>query len=108
MLNTVDCKVEYVEFFHGSSTAAGIEHKLLPPSETDVLSEQGRKKNLDRVFFTADKGLAKVYAGRAARSVGGEPVLYRVVAPVDTVCLRDDAGASVYHASWAFVEIIEG
>ncbi len=103
---TVDCKRQTTTYYHGSCSAAGIESMLLPPECSGVLSEQGRKKNLDRVFFTADKGLAEIYAGRAARSVGGEPVLYRVVAPVDTVCMRDDKGASVYHAAWAFVEEI--
>ena len=60
--------------------------------------------HLDRVFFTADIGLARIYAGRAARSIGGDPVLYRVVCPVDVVCMNDDKGASVYHAAWAFCE----
>lgn len=93
-------------FYHGSSSLSNIENMLLPPSETNVISEKGRKKNLDRVFFTADIGLAKIYAGRAARSIGGKPVLYRVVSPVDVVCMNDTAGASVYHAKWAFVEKI--
>lgn len=91
-------------FYHGSTTLANIENMLLPPCETDTISEKGRLKNLDRVFFTADIGLAKIYAGRAARSIGGEPVLYRVVSPVDMVCMNDTKGASVYHAQWAFVE----
>lgn len=93
-------------FYHGSTTLANIDFMLLPPSETDTISEKGRKKNLDRVFFTADLGLAKIYAGRAARSIGGEPVIYRVVTPVDVECLSDTPGATVYHASWAFVESI--
>ena len=93
-------------FYHGSSSLSNIQNMLLPPSETNIISEKGRKKNLDRVFFTADIGLAKIYAGRAARSIGGEPVLYRVVSPVDVVCMNDAAGASVYHAKWAFVEKI--
>ena len=103
---TSDCKVEMVEFFHGSSSSANIENMICPPAETGVISEVGRKKNLGRVFFTKDKGLAKIYAGRACRSYGGEPKLYRVVCPVDVVCLDDRKGASVYHADWAFVEEI--
>lgn len=79
---------------------------LCPPVDTGVISEVGRKKNLDRVFFTEDIGLAKIYAGRAARSYGGEPVVYRVVSPVDVVCLSDTKGATVYHAEWAFCEEI--
>ena len=35
-------------------------------SLTGRLSEEGRKKNLDRVFFTSSIGSARIYAGRAA------------------------------------------
>ena len=104
---TTNCRPEFVEFYHGSCTLGLTGDMLLPPSETATLSEQGRLKNLDRVFFTKDIGLAKIYAGRAARSIGGEPTLFRVVCPVDVVCLNDTKGATVYHASWAFVEQIE-
>lgn len=93
-------------FYHGSCTEAGIQNMLLPPEDSGVLSETGRNKNLNRVFFTEDLGLAKIYAGRAAKSIGGEPVLFRVIAPVDTVCMNETPGATVYHASWAFVEQI--
>lgn len=94
-------------FYHGSSSNANIDFMLCPPEVTGVLSEVGRKKNLGRVFFTEDIGLARIYAGRAARSYGGEPRLYRVVAPVDVVCLSDVKGATVYHAEWAFCEEIK-
>ncbi|UIW11330.1 MAG: hypothetical protein [Enterobacter phage ENC9] len=93
-------------YYHGSTTNANIDFMLCPPVDTGVISEVGRKKNLDRVFFTEDIGLAKIYAGRAARSYGGEPVIYRVVSPVDVVCLNDTKGATVYHAEWAFCEEI--
>ncbi|QPI17835.1 hypothetical protein POP12_043 [Pectobacterium phage POP12] len=105
-MKTIHCRENHVVFYHGSCSAAGIENLLLPPSDSDVISEKGRKKNLDRVFFTTDIGLAKIYAGRASRSIGGEPVLFRVVCPVDVVCMNDTQGASVYHANWAFVEKI--
>lgn len=103
-MKTIHCRNENVVYYHGSCTDAGIESMLLPPCDSDTLSEKGRKKNLDRVFFTADIGLARIYAGRAARSIGGDPVLYRVVCPVDVVCMNEDKGASVYHAAWAFCE----
>ena len=103
-MKTIHCKEEYKVFYHGSSSNAGIKNMLCPPSETGVLSEVGRKKNLGRVFFTEDIGLAKIYAGRAARSYGGEPRLYKVICPVDVVCLSDTKGATVYHADWAFCE----
>ena len=93
-------------FYHGTTSAANIGHMLCPPADTGVLSEKGRNKNLDRVFFTRDLGLARIYAGRAARSLGGTPVVYRVISPVDTKCLSERKGASVYHAQWAFCEAL--
>lgn len=106
-MKTIHCRDEQVFFYHGSCTLGLKGDMLLPPSATEVISEKGRKKNLDRVFFTKDRGLAKVYARRAARSIGGEPTLYRVVAPVDTQLMSAVPGATVYHASWAFVEKID-
>lgn len=103
-MKTIHCKDELEVYYHGSCTAAGIQNLLLPPEATDTISEKGRKKNLDQVFFTKDLGLAKIYAGRAARSIGGEPVLFRVVSPVNVTCMNSTPGASVYHADWAFVE----
>ena len=104
---TTNCRPEFVEFYHGSCTLGLTGDLLLPPSDTDTISEKGRKKNLDRVFFTKDIGLARVYARRAARSIGGEPTLFRVVCPVDVELLSDTQGATVYHAAWAFVEEIK-
>jgi len=101
---TVNDRPEMQVFYHGSSSNAGIDCMLLPPTDTDTLSEVGRNKNLDRIFFTSDIGLAKIYAGRAARSLGGKPVLYRVVCPVDVVCMDSRKGASVYHAAYSFAE----
>jgi len=91
-------------YYHGSSSECGIDFMLLPPEMTEVLSEEGRKKNLDQIFFSKDVGLAKVYAGRACARFGGKPKLYRVVPMTDVVTLSDAKGASVYHAGWAFVE----
>lgn len=93
-------------YYHGSSSECGIESMLLPPLESSFLSEEGRKKNLDQVFFTEDLGLAKVYAGRACNRFGGTQKLYRVIPMTDVVTLNDTVGASVYHSGWAFVEEI--
>lgn len=92
--------------FHGTSTKCQITFRLLPPVLSGCLAESDRKKNLDRVFFTADMGLARIYAGRACRKFGGSPVIYRVIPMGDVVTLRADAGATVYHSEWAFVEPI--
>jgi len=69
--------------FHGTSTAVvGVhEHCLLPPEATGKLQEAGRKVRLDSVFATPDVGLARIYAGRAARRFGGRPVVLEVSLP---------------------------
>ena len=102
---TIHDRPEIITFYHGTSIDLGSQ--LLPPEATGKISEKGRNKNLDRVFFTRDIGLAKVYARRSARSQGGSPRLYRVVCPVDTQLLSAVDGATVYHAAFAFVEEIE-
>jgi hypothetical protein len=102
---TIHDRPEFVEFFHGSALTD--LDRLLPPNQTGVLSEDSRKKNLDRVFFTRDRGLAEVYARRAVNSYGGTATVYRVVMPVDTVLLSAVDGASVYHAKAAFLEKID-
>ena len=89
-------------FFHGTSTNVGIGDKLIPPHMTGTLSEVGRKKNLDLVFFTADRSSARVYAGRSVRKFGGEPIIYRVYPVGDVTVLNRDAGTTVYAAPWAY------
>lgn len=94
-------------FYHGSSTACGIDYMLLPPEQSGKLQEESRAKsgkNLDQVFFTEDLGSAKVYAGRACKVFGGQPVIYRVIPMGDVVCINATAGSTVYHSGWAFVE----
>ena len=41
--------------------------------------EKGRKKNLDKIFYTTDKNSAKIYAGRAVRRFGGNPIIVRAI-----------------------------
>ena len=96
-------------YFHGSTDAVlkDGEYVLLPPSVTGVIQEEGRKKNLDKVFFTADYGLAKIYAGRARQRFGGNPVVYRVIPMGKVETIDERPGASVYMAEWAFIEKIE-
>lgn len=69
--------------YHGTTTAVvGVnEFRLLPPESTGRLQEVGRKVRLDKVFATPNEGLAKVYAGRAARRFGGRPIILIVSLP---------------------------
>lgn len=93
-------------YYHGTSSmlAKEIGHKLLPPQETNRIQEFGRKKNLDKVFFTKDIGSAKIYAQRACNTFGGEPVLFRVIPMGRIECLNDVKGTTVCMSDWAFAE----
>lgn len=94
-------------YYHGTSTIANIGDKLLPPNMTDVLSEKGRLKNLDKVFFTKDIGSARVYAGRSVQRFGGRPIIYKVhpVGPITQI--QDTPGTTVYFSDWAYVTDID-
>jgi len=92
--------------YHGTSTAivAADEFRLLPPAQTGKLQEAGRKKRLDCVFATPDEGLARIYAGRAARRFGGHPVVLVVSLPERDTELdpgsRDGATVLVAPGAW--------
>ena len=92
-------------FYHGTTDAVlGNSYKLMPPVSTGNLQEKGRKKNLDKVFFTADLGLARVYAGRSCNRFGGSPVVVRVIPMTEVETISEGAGATVYACDWAFCE----
>lgn len=91
-------------FYHGTSTAVDIGDRLLPPNMTGNLIELGRKKNLDKVFFTKDIGSARIYARKAVKLHGGEVVIYRVYPVGDITTLNDSEGTTVFAADWAYVE----
>ena len=96
-------------FYHGSSDIVLPEKKfaspiILPPEVTTVISEKGRKKNLNMVFFTTDLKSAKIYAGRAVNRFGGKPVIYRAIPMGKIEKIHDEKGTSVYMSSWAFYE----
>lgn len=65
-------------FYHGSSKKLEPGDLVLPPTETGKQSEKSRKKNRDRVFFTKDKGSAKIYADRARKELGGKSHIYKI------------------------------
>lgn len=88
-------------FYHGSTTLDG-QYMLLPPNATGVIQERGRKKNLDKVFFTPDFGTAKIYAGRSKNVNGGIARVYRVI-PMGEVTKINEL---TYMCDWAFIESI--
>jgi hypothetical protein len=89
-------------FYHGTNKEFGEGDYLEPPSITDSISEKGRKKNLDKVFFTLDKGSARIYAGRAVQSLGtGAPRVYKVQPLGDVEWVNKTPGTTVLMAPQA-------
>lgn len=90
-------------FFHGTTTALGITTTLLPPAKTERLAELGRKRNLDKVFFTRDQRSASIYAHKAVKRFGGKPVVL-VINPVGCIVVIQEApGTTVLMADGAEV-----
>jgi len=93
--------------YHGTSSAAVASdcRAILPPNDTGVIQEAGRKRRLDRVFATPDKGLARVYAGRAVQRFGGRPVVGEVALPESDTYVDSGSrpGATIFVAPGAWV-----
>ena len=92
-------------FYHGTARKFRIGEALVPPKEHGFeISEKGRKKNLDKVFFTSDVGSAKIYARRAVKSYGGIPHIYEVEVPnVDIEVINPTPGTTVFAAPMATI-----
>jgi hypothetical protein len=95
-------------FYHGTSTVVGLKPgmHLLPPNQTEKISEKGRHKNLDKVFFTKDVGSAKIYAGRAVQQFGGNPTIFKVEPEGQVELLNPTPGSTVYMSSSAKISQI--
>ena len=90
-------------FYHGTSSALGITTALLPPEKTERLAELGRKRNLDKVFFTRDAKSAEIYAKKAVKRFGGKPVVL-LVAPTGAIdIVQDTPGTTVLMADGGVV-----
>ena len=68
-------------FYHGTSDVFDIREVILPPLQTDNLREDWRKKNLDKVYFTSSQLSAYMYAKKACKKYGGNPIVY-IVKPI--------------------------
>lgn len=91
-------------FYHGTSVNLKVGDFILPPQVTQVMQERGRKKNLDKVFFTSDYKSAIVYAGRAGNSIGGNNrYVYSVIPVGDLECINANPGTSVFMATAAVI-----
>ena len=100
-LNTFKDMFKNESFYHGTTQDLKAGDEILPPSITANVSEKGRKKNLDKVFFTKDIGSAKIYAGRAKHSLGGSPVIYEIEPMGEIEWLNQKQGTSVGMSSKA-------
>lgn len=94
-------------YFHGTSDNLNITFKLLPPIITNKLSEKGRNKNLNKVFFTKDINSAKIYSHKAVKQFGGNPIIFRVIPMSEIITINNNPGTSVFCADWAFLEPVE-
>ena len=90
-------------FYHGTSSALGITTTLLPPARTRRLAELGRKRNLDKVFFTRDRRSASIYARKAVKRFGGQPVVLQIEPIGSIVVLQEAPGTTVFMADGAEV-----
>lgn len=95
--------VENNAFYHGTTVDLEPGEYILPPNDTSNISEKGRKKNLDRVFFTSDLGSAKIYAGRAKHSLGGNPKVYLIKPEGNIDTINATPGSTVFMAPKAKV-----
>ena len=102
VLKLLDNYKKFGILYHGTSAAA-LSREVLPPDATQVISEKGRKKNLDKVFFTKDYNSSDIYAKRAARSYGGTPRVLKVIPMGEVTIINKNRGTTVFHAPKAVV-----
>lgn len=68
-------------FYHGTTDLFPIKKVLLPPVLTNNKREEWRNKNIDKVFFTTSAISAEMFAKKACKKYGGNPIVY-IVKPV--------------------------
>ena len=85
-----------MKYYHGTSTACGVKKIILPPTYTNNLREDFRKKYQDCVFLTISLRSAEGYAKKASARFGGNPIVYRakpcrIIAMNGLECICDKA-----------------
>ena len=68
-------------FYHGTTDIFNIKKILLPPTYTNNLREDWRKKYRNMVFFTTSPLSAHRFARKACEKYGGNPIVY-IVKPI--------------------------
>jgi len=94
----------YDVYYHGSTQQLSIGDYILPPDQTDTISEIGRKKNLDKIFFTKDYKSAWIYAYRAQRAIGGIPVVYEIEPIGKIEVLNSTPGTTVLYSDYGIIK----
>lgn len=91
-------------FYHGTSTTFALHETgvILSPRHSGILSEKGRKKNLDLVFLTPDYNYAWIYAGRCVKQFHGKPVVYQIK-PVGLKLYNDTVGSEIWVADGGYI-----
>lgn len=102
ILKLLDNYKKFGILYHGTS-AEVLSREVLPPDATQVISEKGRKKNLNKVFFTKEPKSAEIYAKRAASSYGGNPRVLKVIPMGEVTTVNENQGTTVFHAPKAVV-----
>ena len=102
ILKLLDNYKQYGVLYHGTSSPE-LSREVLPPDTTQVISEKGRKKNLNKVFFTKEPKSAEIYAKRAASSYGGSPRVLKVIPMGEVTTVNENQGTTVFHAPQAVV-----
>ena len=75
-----------MNYYHGTTDNFNIKDGILKPStETGILREDWRKKNLDKVYLTISLLSAEKFAYKACQKYGGCGVIYEVE-PLDDIC----------------------
>lgn len=60
-------------FYHGTTDLFEIEDNILkPPIDTEILREEWREKNLNKVYFTDSLLSAEKFAYKASQKYGGK------------------------------------
>lgn len=68
-------------FYHGTTDVFPIQKVLLPPAITEIKREEWRKNYVDKAFLTDSLPSANMYAKKACKKYGGNPVVY-IIKPI--------------------------
>ena len=77
------------KYYHGTSSIFNFSI-IKPSTETNIIREDFRKNNRNKVYITTSVDSAERYAQKAVDKFGGSPVVYEVKPDYDTLAARID------------------